>query len=518
MSLTNQLFQSPGVFYPQVQSSGALLFDDVDPNTIDPIPGEKFNTFINTNTGVIWKRTEASAVAPWESKYILPGGGTAGDVTNGGNIGSGAEFFDVKTPAGVLEFRTLDTNSLALDINTLTDTVRIDFMADQVDINELSTYGPLSIQNGGTGVTALEEGYTLRGQGGALTEAIAVRNIYDGATDPLPSDDSSLGFRRGSMWINTTNENIFMCMDPVNPAVWKQVDDVKTNYGAIIDPAPSDDENGGYSIGSIWLNTNTGAPWMCIDNTASAALWVSMRSPIHNEGNLAPDASFDVTQGYTVGSTFKDTNNSFEYICLENSPGTAKWHQLNAGPPPSPTVNFMSAYSDRSVNPTVTHDMPGGAGELWYGPLLPGDTGGLIIGDSVGGDFIIANNQQGMGLQYVGANAIHARVSYNAEISHSLITPGATFAEVWYSLVIDSNPVVANVASPVGLSYHLITEIRKDFTGVLTVLPYNVNVEGIVQVNPGDFLHLATRMGANVPAGTTTWTATHFTAEKISDV
>ena len=47
--------------------------------------------------------------------------------------------------------------------------------------------------------------------------------VSESTVDPTTSDDVSAGYRTGSIWLNTSAGTIFMCLDPVNPAVWKQV-------------------------------------------------------------------------------------------------------------------------------------------------------------------------------------------------------------------------------------------------------------------------------------------------------
>ncbi len=46
------------------------------------------------------------------------------------------------------------------------------------------------------------------------------------------------------------------------------------NFGASSDPGSGDDAVAGYSVGSRWVNTTTGAQFVCVDATASAAVWV----------------------------------------------------------------------------------------------------------------------------------------------------------------------------------------------------------------------------------------------------
>jgi hypothetical protein len=45
------------------------------------------------------------------------------------------------------------------------------------------------------------------------------------------------------------------------------------NLTAVVDPTPSDDNTLGYAAGSMWMNLATNAVFFCIDATTSAAVW-----------------------------------------------------------------------------------------------------------------------------------------------------------------------------------------------------------------------------------------------------
>lgn len=47
--------------------------------------------------------------------------------------------------------------------------------------------------------------------------------VSESSINPTTSDDVSVGYRTGSIWLNSSAGTIFMCLDPTNPAVWKQV-------------------------------------------------------------------------------------------------------------------------------------------------------------------------------------------------------------------------------------------------------------------------------------------------------
>lgn len=45
------------------------------------------------------------------------------------------------------------------------------------------------------------------------------------------------------------------------------------NLTATTAPAVTDDGDAGYQVGSIWINTSTDNIYMCADTTAGAAVW-----------------------------------------------------------------------------------------------------------------------------------------------------------------------------------------------------------------------------------------------------
>lgn len=56
------------------------------------------------------------------------------------------------------------------------------------------------------------------------------------------------------------------------------VQNIKVNYAATVSPGASDDSVNGYSAGSTWINTVTEQGYLCVDDTASAAVWKEVSS------------------------------------------------------------------------------------------------------------------------------------------------------------------------------------------------------------------------------------------------
>jgi len=53
----------------------------------------------------------------------------------------------------------------------------------------------------------------------------------------------------------------------------RQPETPKTNYIATVAPGVGDDIADGYSVGSVWINVSADDAYICLDSTAGAAVW-----------------------------------------------------------------------------------------------------------------------------------------------------------------------------------------------------------------------------------------------------
>jgi len=141
-----------------------------------------------------------------------------------------------------------------------------------------------------------------------------------------------------------------------------------SNLSATTDPTGTDDTPT-YSVGSIWINTTTDRAWICLDSTSTAAVWSPTSLPAKDSSALAADASDqtkrmridcgnvtagqtrvlsmpdankvlqkdnlaattapgtgnDDSQDYSIGSRWFDTTADKEYVCLDAGTGAAVW-------------------------------------------------------------------------------------------------------------------------------------------------------------------------------------------------
>jgi hypothetical protein len=103
--------------------------------------------------------------------------------------------------------------------------------------------------------------------------------LHTDTRDPLPTDDSSLGFGYFTFWINTATDEAFMCTNAaIGAAVWTESGGAGV-YVSAIDPTVNDDANAGFNAGGGWLNTTTENVFQCLDNSIGAAVWRN-RTPL----------------------------------------------------------------------------------------------------------------------------------------------------------------------------------------------------------------------------------------------
>jgi hypothetical protein len=80
--------------------------------------------------------------------------------------------------------------------------------------------------------------------------------------------------------------------------------DAKQVHTATAAPTTAADTTAGYAVGQRWLNTSTGKVYVCVDNTASAAVW-DQEVLFASDGSLAVTAASNKNISLTVSGTGK---------------------------------------------------------------------------------------------------------------------------------------------------------------------------------------------------------------------
>ena len=192
-------------------------------------------------------------------------------------------------------------------------------------------------------------------------------------TDPGVDDDSSDGYVVGSYWVNTSNNNVFVCTDASDgAAVWTDVSfagslvtntspgqQPQSNRVATSDPTVTSDSVAGYAVGSYWVNLNTDRAYMCVDASPAAAVWSEitvaangvvssssdgLQPQSNRSATTNPTASNDLNFGYEVGSYWVNTTTDKAFICVDNSSGAAVW--LETTVPEAAVTPVVSSSTD----------------------------------------------------------------------------------------------------------------------------------------------------------------------------
>lgn len=124
-----------------------------------------------------------------------------------------------------------------------------------------------------------------------LDNAIAKKNLT-ASTNPTANDDELDGYEVSSIWVNETEGRIFIAVSvETAAAVWVEMSSVQNNLSATTAPTANDDEDDGYGVGSLWVDTANERSYIAIDVTAAAAVWQGISYPndvfVITSGNLA---------------------------------------------------------------------------------------------------------------------------------------------------------------------------------------------------------------------------------------
>lgn len=153
------------------------------------------------------------------------------------------------------------------------------------------------------------------------------------AGSPVVTNDSSQGYSVGSIWINTSNQNAYLCTDnSVGSAVWKSLTEAGGGGGADL---PVDDTT------SIVRDPLDNSKQIRIDvglvGTSSTRVLSIPNSDVSlHKNNLAasdPTVNHDSADGYSIGSRWINSSTLHEWVCLDSTAGAAVWKNTTRIPP-----------------------------------------------------------------------------------------------------------------------------------------------------------------------------------------
>ena len=183
-----------------------------------------------------------------------------------------------------------------------------------------------------------------------------VKNNFAAVTYPLVTDDETIGYSKGSMWVY--DGDAYICTDATEGfAIWIETTQsggsgtflglsdtpadytgqagkfVKVNVGedALEYGIPAGGGNVSYSGTPV---INDFARFTALDTIegrsyAEAKADLSLDNvenlKVKLDATQAPTVNNDINEGYTVGSRWFDITNDKEYVCLDNTDGAAVW-------------------------------------------------------------------------------------------------------------------------------------------------------------------------------------------------
>jgi len=167
--------------------------------------------------------------------------------------------------------------------------------------------------------------------GAPRADAWIPQNNFEATTNPGVTDDTDAGYSVGSMWINTDSNHleIYQCVDPTaGAAVWDKLD-TKT-FVSSIDPTANDDEDFGHYAGEFWLNQTTDELYVCTDASSGAAVWkeVAVGGGTVHVRVADPTVNDDSSSGYDVGEFWWNTAGRNLFIAKDVTVGAAVWDNL----------------------------------------------------------------------------------------------------------------------------------------------------------------------------------------------
>jgi len=126
-----------------------------------------------------------------------------------------------------------------------------------------------------------------------IQSTIKILSNLTATVAPTVNDDNTKGYSVGSTWIDVTGKKVYTCIDSsVGVAVWNS-GSVQNSFDKTVDPTSTDDSSLGYEVGSVWINVTANTIFTCVDATASAAIW-------SQEGDAIPTSEKGVANGVST--------------------------------------------------------------------------------------------------------------------------------------------------------------------------------------------------------------------------
>ena len=118
---------------------------------------------------------------------------------------------------------------------------------------------------------------------------------------------------------------------------------IKSNLGAAVDPTVNEDSGDGYGIGSVWINTTLNKVFTCVDATVAAAVW-------NTSGSSDGNAIHDNVAGEIAALTEKTTPVDNDLVIIEDSAAANVKKKVKMSNIISPVADYVKVSDVKAYN------------------------------------------------------------------------------------------------------------------------------------------------------------------------
>lgn len=166
-----------------------------------------------------------------------------------------------------------------------------------VDLAGTKVTGTLPIANGGTGATSAA----------AARANLGLGNVDDTSDANKPVSTATATALSGKLSVASNLSDVANAATARTNLGLGNVQDVKVNLTAVAAPAVTNDSGSGYGVGSLWVDTSADQAWICLDASVGAAVWnrASLKDVITSGTytKVTVDAQGRVTGSSTLAAT-----------------------------------------------------------------------------------------------------------------------------------------------------------------------------------------------------------------------
>lgn len=304
-----------------------------------------------SNNEVYWCADAATGAAVWKQIGSGSGGG-GGGVTDHGALTGLAD--DDHTQYLLASGARALAGDLDMGANAITNVGNVDGRDVSADGSKLDGIEASADVTDAANVAAagavMDGDFSANGRmirAGAGSYSTVLDNLT-ASTAPGVGDDSGDGYSAGSIWVDATGDEVYLCADAsVGAAVWKRVE------GGALDIAGLTNETNLSGVDEFVFHDDSAGAQRALTFTALLNEIDSELSPIADSDfsangrmvrtgagsyatvldNLSattdPGVGDDTNDGYAPGSIWVNTTTPAAFICISASAGAADWNQID---------------------------------------------------------------------------------------------------------------------------------------------------------------------------------------------